>query len=119
MKYLIQFSIILLLSFIGELLSFFIPLPIPASIYGLFLMFILLCTKVLKLSHEKEASDFLIEIMPVMFIPVTVGIMDSYTTLTSILPEILIVSILGTCVVMGVSAIITQIILKRKRSKKQ
>ncbi len=119
MKYLIQFSIILLLSLIGELLSFLIPLPIPASIYGLVIMFILLCTNVLKSSHVKEASDFLIEIMPVMFIPVTVGIMDSFTTLASILPEILIVSILGTCIVMGVSGIITQIMLRSKRRRKQ
>ena len=113
MKYLIQFSIIILLSFIGELLSHFIPLPIPASIYGLIIMLILLCTKLLKPSHVKEASSFLIEIMPVMFIPVTVGIMDSYKTLSSILPQILIITTFGTMAVMGVSGYITQIIMRK------
>ena len=35
MKFLRQFMIILLLSFLGEVLKMFIPLPIPASVYGL------------------------------------------------------------------------------------
>lgn len=121
MKFVFQFSIILSLSFIGELFSRFIPLPIPASIYGLIIMLILLCTKVLKPRHIKEVSDFLIEIMPVMFIPVTVGIMDSYSTLTKLLPEILIITTIGTMTVMAVSGYVTQLIIKttdKKRSNK-
>lgn len=34
MKYLKQFTIILFVSFLGELLHLVIPLPIPASVYG-------------------------------------------------------------------------------------
>lgn len=119
MKYVFQFSIILLISFIGELLSAFIPLPIPGSIYGLLLMLLLLCTKVIKLHHVKAASDFLIEIMPIMFIPVTVGIMNSYKTLTSILPEILITVILGTSIVMAVTGIVTQAIIRSSEKKRR
>ncbi len=119
MKYVFQFSIIILLSLIGELLSFFVPLPIPASIYGLILMLILLCTGVLKVHHVKAASDFLIEIMPIMFIPVTVGIMDSYKTLTSILPQILISVTIGTACVMAVSGIVTQKIMQKTEKKRR
>ncbi len=119
MKYVFQFSIILLLSLIGELLSFYIPLPIPASIYGLILMLVLLCTGVLKVHQVKAASVFLIEIMPIMFIPVTVGIMDSYSTLTAILPEILIAVSIGTACVMAVSGIVTQKIMHRAENKRR
>ena len=38
MKYIRQFIIIILISFIGEVLNYLLPLPIPASIYGLVLM---------------------------------------------------------------------------------
>ena len=69
MKFLRQFMIILLLSFLGEVLKMFIPLPIPASVYGLVLMLLCLVTGILKASQVKEAAFFLIEIMPVMFIP--------------------------------------------------
>lgn len=119
MKFVLQFSIILLLSFIGELLSSIIPLPIPGSIYGLILMLILLCTGVLKTKHVKAVSDFLIEIMPVMFIPVTVGIMDSFSTLKSLLPEILILSTLGTMIVMAVSGYFTQLIMRKSDKKRR
>lgn len=63
MKYIRQFVIILFISFIGEVLKYVLPLPIPASIYGLVLMFILLETKVLKVEAVQDAGKFLIEIM--------------------------------------------------------
>ena len=68
MRFLKQFSIILFLSFLGEILHEFIPLPIPASVYGLVLMLLLLQSHILKVDQVKEASEFLIEIMPVMFL---------------------------------------------------
>ena len=69
MKYLRQFGIILAVTCVGEIMKYFIPLPIPGSIYGLILMFVLLLTKVIKVEHVKETGEFLIEIMPLMFIP--------------------------------------------------
>ena len=42
MKYVQQFSIILLISVIGELLKTFLPLPVPASVYGLVIMLVAL-----------------------------------------------------------------------------
>lgn len=62
MKYIYQLFIILVVTFVGELLHYFIPIPVPASIYGLIIMLILLCTKVVKLEHVERTSDFLIEI---------------------------------------------------------
>ena len=63
MKYLFQFSIILLVTFIGEVLHELLPLPVPTGIYGMALLFIALCTKVIKLEHVGDTADFLIEIM--------------------------------------------------------
>ena len=70
MKYLWQFSIIMVITFIAEIIKDFLPLPIPASIYGLILLFAALCCKIIKVSQIKESAYFLIEIMPIMFIPV-------------------------------------------------
>ena len=74
MKYIRQFLIILLISFLGELLKYIIPLSVPASIYGMVLMFLALELKILKVSDVKETSTFLIEIMPLMFVPAGGGI---------------------------------------------
>ena len=65
MKYLKQLLIILAISFVGEALKYFLPLPIPASIYGMVLLFILLLTGVVKLDDVQDVGKFLIEIMPV------------------------------------------------------
>ena len=78
MKYIYQLFIILVVTFVGELLHYFIPIPVPASIYGLIIMLILLCTKVVKLEHVERTSDFLIEIMPLMFIPGGVGLVTAW-----------------------------------------
>ena len=78
MKYMRQFGIILGVTCAGELMKYFIPLPIPGSIYGLLLMFVLLLTKVIKVENVKDVGEFLIEIMPLMFIPAGVGLMASW-----------------------------------------
>ena len=118
MKYLRQFMIILLVSFWGELLKYVIPLPVPASIYGLVILFILLETGILKLDAVKETSVFLIEIMPLMFIPAGVGLMESWGDLNSMLVEVVVIILVSTVLVMGVSGKVTELVLKRSANRK-
>lgn len=103
MKFLRQFMIILLLSFLGEVLKMFIPLPIPASVYGLVLMLVCLMTGVLKTSQVKDAAFFLIEIMPVMFIPAAAGLIDSWKVLQPLLLPILVITVVITVFVMVIT----------------
>lgn len=69
MKYLKQFSIILFISLLGEILHSIVPLPMPASIYGLAILFTALSTGIIPLEEVRETGRFLIEVMPLMFIP--------------------------------------------------
>ncbi|MDD6306910.1 MAG: CidA/LrgA family protein [Clostridiales bacterium] len=119
MKYVRQFLIILFFSFIGELLKFLIPLPIPASIYGLVLMFLTLQFKVLKIDSVKETAKFLVEIMPVMFIPAGVELLTSWSSLQQILIPIVVITIISTVVVMAVAGKVTDSMLQLKKKKKE
>ena len=119
MKFLRQFMIILLLSFLGEVLKMFIPLPIPASVYGLVLMLVCLMTGVLKTSQVKEAAFFLIEIMPVMFIPAAAGLIDSWKVLQPLLLPILIITVVITIFVMVVTGKIAQMIAQKRGIKNE
>ena len=74
MKYIKQFSIILLISFLGEALHALLPLPIPASIYGIMLLFAALAMKIIPVSAVTDVSTFLLEIMPMLFIPAAAGL---------------------------------------------
>lgn len=118
MKYLKQFTIILFVSFLGELLHLVIPLPIPASVYGLVLMLLALCFGILHLEQVKAAADFLIEIMPVMFIPAAVGLLDSWSALQPIFVPVVLITILTTIIVMGVTGQVTQCMIRRTQPKK-
>lgn len=103
MKYIKQFSIIMTICLLGELLANLLPFTIPASVYGLFIMLIALVTKIIKPSHVKETSDFFMDVMPIMFVPASVGLMVSWGLLKEIILPVLIVSVLGTLIVMIVS----------------
>ena len=83
-------------SFIGEILHAVLPLPIPASIYGLVLMLALLMTGALKLDAVEDAGKFMIEIMPVMFIPAGVGLMESWGELKAVLVPVLVITLVST-----------------------
>ena len=102
---------------LGELLHHFIPLPIPASIYGIVLLFLALETKILKVSDIKETSSFLIAIMPLMFLPPAVGVIESWNILRESWFPYVVVTLISTVVVMGVSGRVTQGII-RKGGKK-
>ena len=114
MKYLSQFGIIIAISFVGEVLNRVVPLPIPASIYGMVLLFVGLVTGVVKLSSVKDTGKFLIEIMPLLFIPATVGLIESWARMQDFLVAIIVISLVSTVVVAAVSGRITQFIINRK-----
>lgn len=113
MKYIGEFCIIILISFIGETLNYFIPLPIPGSVYGLAIMLFCLCTKIIKLDNIKTTSKFIIEIMPLMFIPAGVGLITSYLDLKPIILEVTVIVIVTTVLVMGVTGVVCQLLTKK------
>ena len=115
MHYLKQFTIILFVSFLGETLHYLIPLPVPASIYGL--MLAALCTGVIKLASVREAGKFLIDIMPVMFIPAAVGLLDSWGILQPVWIPVAVITAVSTVVVMVVSGLVAQAVIRHGRKE--
>ena len=96
MKYVKQFSIILGISFLAELLEILIPLPIAASVYGLVIMLVGLITKLIPLEKVETAADFLVDAMSIMFVPATVGIMVSVDALKEMLLPICVITVVST-----------------------
>ena len=117
MKFLKQFGIILVFSFIGELLNHVLPLPVPASIYGIILMFTCLKLGFFPLSEIEETGRFLIEIMPLMFIPAAVGLLEAWDIIRSVWILYLVVTIFSTIFVMAVSGMTTQYMIRYSASK--
>ncbi len=113
MKYLKQFSIIIAITLVAEILKSLIDIPIPSSIYGMVILFVLLCLKVIKPEQIQNASDFLIGIMSVMFVPSAVGIINNFQSITSMLPALIISITVLTALVMVVTGKVTDFLVKK------
>ena len=119
MRMLYQFLIIVVISFIGEMLNHFIPLPIPASIYGTVILFAALKMEWVKSQHIAEVCRFLILIMPVLFIPSAVGLIKSWDLISANLLQYVVILMVSTVVVMTTSAIATQWVIKHNKNNKK
>ncbi|MGL5435796.1 MAG: CidA/LrgA family protein [Lachnospiraceae bacterium] len=119
MRYIKECAIILGLTMIGEVLNYYLPLPVPAGVYGLFLLLILLCTGILKLSDVEATGSLLLDIMPVLFIPASVALVESYAAMKTILIPLVVISVVSTIVVMSVTGKVAELMLKRTNSSKE
>lgn len=117
MKYIGQITIILLITFLGEILQALIPLPVPAGIYGMALMLMGLCTGIVPLEKVDEAGGFLVEIMPVMFIPAGAGLVSGWGALREMLLPVLAAVIPLTALVMVVSGKSAQCVIDIERGR--
>lgn len=118
MKFIKQLTIIMAISFLAEWMEFLIPLPIAASVYGLVLMLFGLITKIIPLEKVEGAADFLIEIMPILFIPPTVSLIANVEALKQMLVPLFVISIVTTVLIMAVTGRVTQGIMRHDRRKK-
>ena len=114
MKYFPQFLIILAFSLAGELLQALIPLPIPASIYGMVLLFIALCTGLLKQEKVAVAADWLISVMPLLFIAPSANILVYFDLIAPSLASILAVIVTSTLVILAVAGTVTRLLVKKE-----
>lgn len=115
MKYIFQFLRILAFCFLGELLHWLLPLPIPASIYGLLLLLLALKLGVVKLEQVKQTGNFLTGIFPLLFIPAAVGVMELWDTLGKLWLPILVVLLPVTVLTFAAAGWVTQWLVRRKK----
>ncbi len=117
MKYIPQFLYILSFSFIGEVLQAAIPLPIPAAIYGLVLLLIALSTGLLKVRQVEDAAGWLISIMPILYVPICVKILEYWGVISTNAAAIITITVVSTFLVFAVSGLVTQRLMKRRDAK--
>lgn len=112
MKYIIQIGIISGISFVAEILHVLLPLPVPASVYGLLMLLIMLLTGIVKEEHIKDTADFLLSIMPLFFVPAAVALITSVESMKGNIWKLLIMCLVSTIVVMVVTGLVSQLIVR-------
>ena len=85
MKYFRQILLIMLFTCLGELLHTWIPVPIPASIYGIGLLFAALALKLISVEDVRETGSFLTSLLPLLFVAPTVGLLEYWEQVKPVL----------------------------------
>ena len=119
MKYVRQFFIILLFSFVGEALNRLIPAPIPASVYGLVLLFLCLEFKAIRVEAIAELSSFFLVLLPLTLVPLTVGLIDALDVLQNVLVPALLLGVVGTILTaLAAGFVAERAVRRRERGRK-
>ena len=113
MKYLSQFLIIMGFTLAGEALQRLIPVSIPASVYGLVLLFAALCLGLVKVEQVKEVGSFLTSILSVLFVAPTVRIVEHWGLIRPQLLPICLILVATTALTFGISGRISQALTKK------
>lgn len=118
MKYLKQFGVILGFSFLGEVLHYLIPLPIPAAIYGMVLLFLALTLKIVPAEWVQNTGNWLVSILPILFVAPAVGLLGCWDVLVPNLLPIVVIIVVSTVVTFAAAGIVTQLLVKVKKEDK-
>ena len=115
MKYLHQAVILAAITFAAEIIKYLLPLPIPVSIYGLVLLFLLLKTGILPLEKIQDVGDLLLELMPLLLVPASVSFVTALDTVQEMLLPVLIMGLAGTRLVMVITGRVAQAVIRRRK----
>lgn len=117
MKYLHQAVILAAVTAAAELIKYLVPLPVPASIYGLLLLFFLLKTGCLKLEQVEDVGGLLLELMPLLLVPASVSVLADLETVRTMLAPLLLAGFVGTSAVMLITGQVVQRIIRRGKGR--
>ena len=118
MKYMIQIGIISTIAFVAEVLHFIVPLPIPASVYGMAILFICLCLGVIKLGDVEDVADWILSVMPIFFIAPTVGLIEAFGDIKGQVIPLVLICLISTVIVTSVTGLLAQAIIRLRKGKK-
>lgn len=112
--YLKQSALIFGFTLLGEALNRLLPLPIPAAVYGLVLLFAALCLKIVKVEHVNKVSDFLLTILPMLFVSPAVNLLESWGILAPQVVPIILLVLSSTILVFVVAGLVAQAFCRKE-----
>ena len=117
MKFFRESILLLSIYFVSEIISKSLNLPVPGSIIGMILLFVLLTSNIIKIEMVENLANFFLDHLAFFFIPASIGLMTSFASLKGSIFKIILLCILTTIIVISVTAIIVQFICNKKSIK--
>jgi len=117
MKILKELTIVLLITFLGEVLSRGLSLPLPGTVVGMLLLLICLLLKVIKVDSLQSISTYMLDNLAFFFLPAGVGIISSFDLLKGNTIKILFIIFISTFVVLVVTGYTVQVLISLQKKK--
>ncbi|REH98266.1 antiholin-like protein LrgA [Staphylococcus felis] len=111
-SFLHQVLVMALILFVSKIIESFMPIPMPASVIGLVLLFILLCTGIVKLGQVESVGTALTNNIGFLFVPAGVSVVNSLGVLSQSPFLIIALIIVSTLLLLVCTGFASQIILK-------
>ena len=117
MKFFRESILLISIYFLSEIISKLLNLPVPGSIIGMILLFVLLTSNIIKIEKVENLANFFLDHLAFFFIPASVGLMTSFASLKGSIFKIILLCILTTIIVISVTGLTVQFICNRKSIK--
>ncbi|HDB3082760.1 TPA: antiholin-like murein hydrolase modulator LrgA [Staphylococcus aureus] len=113
-----QVIVIALVLFVSKIIESFMPIPMPASVIGLVLLFVLFCTGAVKLGEVEKVGTTLTNNIGLLFVPAGISVVNSLGVISQAPFLIIGLIIVSTILLLICTGYVTQIIMKvTSRSK--
>lgn len=113
--YLKQCAWIFGFTLLGETLHRLLPLPIPAAVYGLVLLFAALCLKIVKVEQIDKVSSFLLTILPILFVSPAVNLLESWDIVAPHVITIVLLVLSSTVLVFAIAGFVSQCFCRKEK----
>ncbi|MGL5676075.1 MAG: CidA/LrgA family protein [Cellulosilyticaceae bacterium] len=119
MTILLELSVVFAICLTGEWLAMLLPIPMPASILSMGILFIAFLLRWLKVESVEQVSQFLLKNMAFFFIPAGVGILEYYELLKANMIPFILICILSTVLTFAATAYTVQLVIQLQTRKEQ
>lgn len=115
MNILVQIGVVCLLVTAATFLASLLTVPVPVSILGIILLFILLHCRILKLHHIEDIGSFFLKNMGFFFIAAGVSILGKYQELESVLWQFMLIIVVTTALTFAVTGFSVKLAMKLQK----
>lgn len=113
----VELAIIIAVCLLGDLIVSLLPFNFSASVLSMIILLILLLVKALKFDNIKSSANFLTSNMAVLFIPYGVKILQYLDIIKENLLLFILIVLITTPIVYGVTALTAQLIIKLQKGE--
>ncbi|WOQ71172.1 antiholin-like murein hydrolase modulator LrgA [Bacillus stratosphericus] len=105
--------------FVSNLISMYLPIPMPASVIGLVLLFILLTTKIVRLEQVEQLGSSLTGLISFLFVPSGISVIQSLGVMQEVGVQVVGVIIIATIMLLAATGLFSQLLMQLSERPQQ